>query len=197
MNNLFQENITREDLRELPLLAFDGDIHVIESDDEVEEAVELLTSERLLGFDTEKKPTFQKGEYNPTAMVQLSTLESAFLFRLNKIENYSSLFNLLEDDTIIKLGISIDDDLKELQKLEDFTPSSFTDVNDLARDIGVKHIGVKKLAAIFLSHRISKNQQTSNWENDELTAAQKKYAATDAWICLRIYEELQQRGYVG
>lgn len=196
MNSYFAENITNEDIRDLPLLAFEGDITIVDSLESCEEAVDTLYREKILGFDTEKKPTFKKGEYNPTAMVQLSSMDEAYLFRLNKIGYPKDLFDLMEDDSILKLGISIDDDLKELRRLRSFKPSRFTDLNSIAGEIGIKHIGVKKLAAICLEHRISKGQQTSNWEIEELSPSQQKYAATDAWICLRIYEELEENGYL-
>ncbi len=178
------------------MLAFDGFIHVVESDDQLHSAIDALTREKLVGFDTEKKPTFKRGDYNPTAMIQLSSVNDAYLFRLNKIGYPKSLFDLMGNPGITKLGISIDDDIKELEKLSTFSPAGFIDVNDIARTIGVKHIGVKKLAAIFLKHRISKGQQTSNWENEVLTSSQQKYAATDAWICLRIYNEIKNNGFL-
>lgn len=196
MPDHFWDNITKEDIRELPLLAFDGFIHVVESDDQLHSAIDALTREKLVGFDTEKKPTFKRGDYNPTAMIQLSSVNDAYLFRLNKIGYPKSLFDLMGNPGITKLGISIDDDIKELEKLSTFSPAGFIDVNDIARTIGVKHIGVKKLAAIFLKHRISKGQQTSNWENEVLTSSQQKYAATDAWICLRIYNEIKNNGFL-
>ncbi len=194
MPDQFWDNITNEDIRKLPLLAFNGPIHVVESEDQLDNAIETLHDEEILGFDTEKKPTFKKGEYNPTAMIQLSSNNEAFLFRLNKIGYPRPLFDLMGNPEVTKLGISIDDDIKELEKLSRFNPSGFMDINNIARDIGVKHIGVKKLAAIFLKQRISKGQQTSNWEIEELTHGQKKYAATDAWICLRIYNEIKENG---
>ncbi len=196
MPDRFWDNITKEDIRELPLLAFDGSIHVVESSDHLDSAIHALRKEKILGFDTEKKPTFRKGEYNPTAMIQLSSIDTAYLFRLNKIGYPKPLFDLMGNSEVTKLGISIDDDIKELEKLSTFSPSGFMDVNDIAKDIGVKHIGVKKLAAIFLKQRISKGQQTSNWEIEELTPGQKKYAATDAWICLRIYNEMKKNGFL-
>lgn len=196
MNNFLAENITNEHIQQLPLLAFEGNTNIIEEDDDIEAAVRELKGERLLGFDTEKKPTFLKGQYHPTALVQLSTLDEAFLFRLNKIGYPKPLFDLMADPNITKLGISIDDDIKELRKLRPFQPNSFTDLNSIAGSIGIKHIGVKKLAAICLEHRISKGQQTSNWENEELTPAQIRYASTDAWICIRIYDELNKGGYL-
>ncbi len=196
MNSRFAEHITKEDIQSLPLQAFEGDIHVLNTEEECDKAVEKLRKAKILGFDTEKKPAFNKGEYNHTALVQLSTLEEAYLFRLNLMGYPSSLFNLMSDDSILKLGISIDDDLKDLNKARKFSPQRFVDVNDIAHDLGVNHMGVRKLAAIFLESRISKGQQVSNWEASKLTPAQEKYAATDAWVCLAIYDELLKKGYL-
>lgn len=196
MNSRLAAHITNSDIQALPLVSFEGDIHLIEDEEACFEALSILRSERILGFDTETKPTFTKGEYHETALVQLSTLHDAYLFRLNKMGYPRALFDLFEEEKILKLGISIDDDLKSLKKLRTYTPNSFIDMNDVAKDLGVQHMGVKKLAAIFLEYRISKNQQTSNWENETLTAAQQKYAATDAWICLAIYDKLNRQGYL-
>ena len=135
-------------------------------------------------------------EYNPTAIIQLSTGDEAFLFRLQKIPNLLPLFRLMEDPSITKLGISITDDLKDLNKVRPFTPQGFIDLNHTAKEIGMKHIGVRKLAALCLEYRISKGQQTSNWENEKLTEAQQRYAATDAWVCLEIYHKLRNQGYL-
>ncbi|WP_436515921.1 3'-5' exonuclease [Ekhidna sp. To15] len=196
MNNRFAEHITKEELRSLPLLAFEGEIHTLDTEEDCKKAVNELRKFDTLGFDTEKKPTFNKGEYNHTAMVQLSTMEDAYLFRLNNMGYPSSLFDLMADSSILKLGISIDDDLKDLNKARKFKPKNFTDLNDVVRELGVKHMGVKKLAAVFLESRISKNQQVSNWENETLSPAQLKYAATDAWICLAIHRKLLAQGYI-
>lgn len=190
------EILSKEDLREFPLLAFEGAIHVIETEEKCDEAIQELRNYSVLGFDTEKKPTFKKGDYNPTAMVQLSTENDAYLFRMNKMGYPKSLFDFMSDDSFLKLGISIDDDLKDLQRVREYHPAGFTDMNDVAKELGSMHIGVKKLAAIFLEHRISKNQQTSNWENDVLSEPQMKYAATDAWICLTIYNEIKAQGMI-
>ena len=196
MNSNFAENITKEDIQKLPLLAFDGDIHTLDTEAECLEAVNDLRGFDTVGFDTEKKPTFVKGEYNHTAMVQISTMNDAYLFRLNNIGFSKVLFDYMADPSILKLGISIDDDLKDLNRARAFKPQNFTDMNDVVRDLGIKHMGVKKLAAIVLESRISKNQQVSNWEAEELTSAQKKYAATDAWICLAIHKKLLEQGYI-
>lgn len=196
MNSRFLEHISKEDLQALPLLAFEGTIHTLSTEAECNEAVQELRHFDVIGFDTEKKPTFNKGEYNHTAMVQLSTMEDAYLFRLNQMGYPSSLFDLMADRSILKLGISIDDDLKDLNKARNFHPSNFIDMNDVVKDLGVKHMGVKKLAAVILNARISKNQQVSNWESETLTPAQLRYAATDAWICLAIHRKLEEQGYI-
>ena len=196
MNSKFVEHITREDLISLPLLAFEGKIHTLNTEEECNKAVKELRKFDVIGFDTEKKPTFNKGDYNHTGMIQFSTMKNAYLFRLNNIGYPSSLFDFMADPSILKLGISIDDDLKDLNRARKFKPKNFTDLNDVVRELGVKHKGVKKLAAVFLESRISKNQQVSNWENEILTPTQLKYAATDAWICLAIYEKISRQGYI-
>ncbi len=196
MNKALAEHITKEDIQQLPLQAFEGEIIVVDTLESCHTAVKELRKETFIGFDTETKPAFNKGEYNPTALVQLSTPEKAFLFRLNKIGYPQALFSLFEDEEITKLGISISDDLKDLQKLKTFTQKGFIDLNDTARSIGIPHIGVRKLAAIVLEHRISKSQQVTNWENENLSPGQQRYAATDAWICLEIHQELSRKGYI-
>lgn len=196
MNNQFAEHITKEDMRALPLLAFEGEIHVLNTEKDCKNAIKELRKFDVIGFDTEKKPTFNKGEYNHTALVQFSTMEDAYLFRLNNMGYPASLFDFMADSSILKLGISIDDDLKDLNRARKFKPKNFTDLNDVVRELGVKHMGVKKLAAVFLESRISKNQQVSNWEAETLTPPQQKYAATDAWICLAIHQEMRRKGYI-
>lgn len=196
MNRALVENITKEDIQRLPLISFEGEIAIVDNREEMHEAIGYLRKQPVVGFDTETKPAFVKGEYNPTALIQLATHDKAYLFRLNIIGYPDALFNLLQDETITKLGISLLDDLKDLKKLKHFEPAGFIDLNHIAKELGIKHMGVRKLAAIFLEHRISKSQQVSNWENKELTLGQQRYAATDAWICLEIHDYLKHKGYI-
>ena len=193
---MFPESVENETIQKLPLLRFPGKVHVIDDARMLEDALKICRDAKFIGFDTEKKPTFQKGQYHPTALVQLSTLEEAFLFRINQIGFLPSLVKLFSSEKIIKVGISILDDIRALQKIAYFEPKGFVEINEVAGEIGIRDKGVRKLAAIFLSSRISKTQQTSNWENPELTGAQCSYAATDAWVCAAIYEELDRRGYL-
>ncbi|XOV93303.1 MAG: 3'-5' exonuclease [Bacteroidota bacterium] len=193
---MFPDQIEKSALRELPLIRFEGAIKVIERIEEVDECLEFLGREPILGFDTETKPTFTKGQYNHTALVQFSTLDHAYLLRINKLGINDRLKKLFENENIRKIGISLRDDLKDLKKIRSFKPGGFIDLNNIAKELGINQIGIKSLTGIFLERRIAKNQQTSNWENHHLTPAQQRYAATDAWVCMKMYDSLMQRGFV-
>ncbi len=193
---MYPKTISKEEIQGLPLVRFDGEIHVIDSHKKVNGVFRKLESNEFLGFDTEKKPTFIKGQYHPTALVQLSTLHEAFLFRISEIGFHKGLKRLLESDEVKKVGISIRDDIAELNQVSRFLPKGFIELNNVASDIGIRKAGVRNLCAIFLERRVSKNQQTSNWENKVLTSAQANYAATDAWVCAEIYYQLSKKGYI-
>ena len=182
--------VTKESIRELPLIEFQGEIHVINDPDQATDVCRKLSSERILGFDTEKKPAFKKGEYYDPALVQLATEEDAYLFQLHKIGFVEPIKILLEDTTIAKLGVALQDDLKDLNKMNSFTPRGFIELAELAKERDVPYFGLRNLTAFFLDKRLSKSQQVSNWENDKLTPRQQVYAATDAWVALKIYEGL-------
>lgn len=193
---MFPSHIPKEDIKHLPLMKFSGTIHLIATEEELNDALKDLQREPFLGFDTETKPTFNKGEYNQTALIQLSTMTDAYIIRVKDLGINNPLKNLLEDREILKVGISIRDDIKELKKLRPYRPGGFIDLNDIAADLGITQIGMRSLAGIFLKGRVSKSQQTSNWESKELSAGQLSYAATDAWICTKIYSMLSQKGYI-
>lgn len=193
---MFPSSIAKDQLQQLPLLRFDGTIHVVDTPEALEEVVPLLRREPVLGFDTETKPSFNKGEHHDTAIIQLATATDAYLIRIKLLGIAPALRKLFEQPQVLKVGISIRDDLKNLRSLHPFRPAGFVDLNAIAKELGVSQIGVRNLAGIFLEGRISKSQQTSNWESKELTAGQQLYAATDAWICLRIYQSLTDRGYI-
>lgn len=184
------KEVTKESIRELPLIEFPGQIHVVGNKESCEVACERLSASSILGFDTEKKPAFKKGEYFDPALVQLSTEKEAYLFQVHKFGFTKPLKNLLENHEITKLGVAITDDLKDLKKMSSFSPKGFIELADLAKEKEVPYYGLRNLTAFFLDRRLSKSQQVSNWENDELTTRQQVYAATDAWVALRIYEGL-------
>lgn len=189
---MYRESIDKLELAELPLIQFEGRITLIETKEDYQESVDYLSGQKLLGFDTETKPAFKKGVYNEVALLQLSTVDRAFLFRLNKIGLPNGLKAILENCAIQKIGVAIRDDIKALQKINNFNPGGFVELQDHVKDFGIQDFSLKKLSAIVLGFRISKSQRVTNWEASDLTEAQQIYAATDAWISHRIYESLNQ-----
>lgn len=190
-------SISKEEINELPLGQFEGDIFLIDSPDQVDEAVEFLDTQHFIGFDTETKPSFRKGQFNHVSLLQLSTSSQAFLFRLNKVGFPDSLRSLMEKENLVKIGAAVHDDIKALGKLTDsFYPQSFFDLNDELKRVGFQNVGVRNLSGMVLKIRISKTEQVSNWEAEVLTEKQKRYAATDAWACLEIFNLLRKEGYL-
>lgn len=187
---MFKESITKEELTELPLRWFDGEINVVEEQEQVYDAINYLATHSVIGFDTETRPAFKKGVFNKVALLQLSTDDKAFLFRVNKLGLPMEVADLLTDPLIKKPGVAIRDDIKGLQAIHKFKPQGFIELQDHAKEIGIQNFSLKKLTAIVLGFRISKSQQLSNWEAPLLTEAQQLYAATDAWAAYGIYNAL-------
>ena len=151
----------------------------------------------VIGFDTETKPSFRKGQFHHVSLLQLSTPEHAFLFRLHLIGFPTPLRNLLEKENLVKVGAAVHDDLKALRKLTDsFHPQSFFDLNDELKKVGFHNVGVRNLSGMVLKMRISKTEQVSNWEAVKLTEKQLRYAATDAWACLEVFRVLREEGFL-
>ncbi len=188
----FQPTISKEEIRKLPLIVFQGTTHIIDTSEKVTEAIEKLNEEKLIGFDTETKPVFKKGITHKIALVQLSTEQDAYLFRINKIGFPQALISLLENENILKIGADINLDIRGLKKIKPFTPAGFMDIQTMAQSAGITDLSLRKLTAIILKRRLSKRQQLSNWEKEELTLGQQHYAATDACTCLRMYKILNQ-----
>lgn len=188
-------SINKDEINELPLGQFEGKIYLIDRPDQVEDAVDYLEDQKLIGFDTETKPSFKKGQFNHVSLLQLSTSDQAFIFRLNKIGFPDPLRNLLEKENLVKIGAAVHDDLKALKKLTDsFFPLSFFDLNDELKKVGFQNVGVRNLCGMVLKIRISKSEQVSNWESEILTEKQLRYAATDAWACLEVFKVLREEG---
>lgn len=180
-----------EMMNDLPLIAFPGNIHVIDDSGKVKSACDFLRQQPVMGFDTETRPSFKKGRINKVSLLQLAVSDHAFLFRLNYIGLPQEIISILSDKNILKIGLAVRDDLNHLKKLASFDPESFIDLQKVAGEFGIEEKSLKKLAAIVLGKRIKKGQQTSNWESPQLTEAQRIYAATDAWVCYEIYKVLQ------
>lgn len=174
----------------MPRAIFGGRIFTIQTESEANKAVDYLLSFKLLGVDTETRPSFKKGKVNSVALLQVSTEDTCFLFRLNRIGLPPSLVRLLEDKEVLKVGLSLKDDLSMLRKRGDFKPSNFLELQDFVKNIGIEDMSLQKIYANLFHEKISKGQRLTNWETDILTDGQKLYAATDAWACVRIYNEL-------
>ena len=185
-------------MQNLPRVLFKGRIEVIVSESNARRAVKFLLRQPLLGFDTETKPSFKPGRLNQVALLQVCSGEICFLFRLNHIGLPQCLINLLEDTNVTKVGLSWHDDLRALNQRKKFCVGTFIELQNIAAKMGIVDISLQKLYANIFGEKISKGQRLSNWEADILTEAQKLYAATDAWACIRLYEEMmrmQKEGY--
>ena len=187
---MYKENITVEELAEHELSWFKGEIVLVDNLKTFYEIFPKLLKTDLLGFDTETRPTFKKGRKNAVSLIQLSTENLACLFRINKIGIPDELADLLSDPFVIKTGVAVHDDIKFLKSVRKFNPEGFVDLQTLVKDFGIQSSGLKKLTAIVLGFRISKRQQVTDWEAEQLTEAQQIYAATDAWVCYQIYKKL-------
>ena len=176
----------------LPRVLFEGRVFVVLTESEARKAVNYLLSQPLLGLDTETRPTFRKGPMHQVALLQVSSHDVCFLFRLCRLGLSPSVKRLLEDTTVPKVGLSLTDDMHQLHRLGDFETGRFIDLQNRVREVGVEDMSLQKLYANFFGQKISKRQQLTNWEADILTEPQKLYAATDAWACVMLYEELMR-----
>jgi len=187
--------ITKEEVNGLELGAFGGEIILIDGTDGLRDMYIDLVSKRFIGFDTETRPAFRRGVSYDVALIQLSTSDTAYLIRINKVGFPREVKRLLENPDIVKIGAAVRDDLKGLKKLSPtFNPKGFFDLNEELKKVGFLNVGVRNLSAMVLGIRISKSEQVSNWESDQLTEKQLLYAATDAWACLEIFLRLYKEG---
>ena len=185
-------SIDKATINELPIECFAGRIHVVETVDQAQRAVEHLRQHSVLGIDTETKPSFRKGRTNKVSLIQLSTDTDCYLFRINKIGLIEELRDLLTDPDMTKIGISLRDDFSVLHRVDSFEPRNFIDLQSVVGQYGIDDMSLQKIYAIIFGKKISKSQRLSNWEADQLSVPQQYYAALDAWACLHIYEALQE-----
>jgi ribonuclease D len=184
-------SITNDEINALPLHAFDGTIRVIQDREALPQVFKEISKHSIVGFDTETKPVFVKGQRHNVALMQIATPDQAFLIRVKFTGITPEIVAFLEDDKLLKAGVGVRDDIKALQVLKKFTAAGFVELADMARNAGLEVESVKKLTALLLNFRISKSAQTSNWEAERLDSKQVSYAATDAWVCLNIYRKLR------
>ena len=188
----FPERIDKEEIKKLPIQQFEGQIYLIKDQKDVIAATKKLRKETVLGFDTETRPSFKKGENNLVSLLQLSTFNEAYLFRLNYLGLPEELISLLVDPKILKVGVAILDDIRALKKLNKFDANGFIELSNIGKNLGIVTCGLRSLAAIFLGVQITKKEQLTNWDRPYFKSSQRTYAATDAWICLKMYRFLER-----
>lgn len=176
---------------EYDLINFTGKIHLITSDAELAGIANELSTAKHLGFDTETRPSFKKGDIFKVSLLQLSTENNAYLIRLGKVTQFQLLKAIFENKEIVKVGVAIRDDIKQLQKLFSFSPDNFIELQEIAKLKGLKNFGLKGMTEEVLQARLSKKAKITNWDAHELTNQQILYAATDAWIGLQLFQKLE------
>ena len=192
MTDKYAHTITKEEIDAFPLEHYTGRIIVLTNEKEANRAVEYLQKFPVIGFDTETRPSFRKGKRYKVSLVQLSTEDTCFLFRLNRMGFPSSLLQLLGNEKVMKIGLSVRDDFNSMRKRVNIEPQNFLELQSFVAQFGIEEASLQKIYAILFGQKISKNQQLSNWEAPVLTEAQQIYAATDAWACLNIYSRLNE-----
>jgi ribonuclease D len=188
---MFQKEISKEAINELDVRQFEGEIRVVEDHATFRDAMNELRRYEVLGFDTETKPAFKKGVNHKISLIQVSNHNVAWLFRVNKIGVPPELKHFLEDEGTLKVGAGLLDDMRRLRQITKLQPGGFLDLQKYVEAFSIESKSLKKMVAIVLGYKISKSQQMSNWEAEDLTKQQQKYAATDAWACLEIYNTLR------
>ena len=192
----YRRKISKDEINELPLERYAGEIRIVRTEEELADAVDRLRDEDVLGFDTETRPTFRKGKVNLPSLVQLACSDTVYLFQLNWLPFGEALASVLSDADIVKTGVAVRDDIRDLQKLFAFNDAGVVDLGEVARDLGLETHGLRNLAANFLEMRISKGAQCSNWSNRELAPQQVLYAATDAWVSREIHLRMRRLGLI-
>ena len=190
LNPILKPQMTKEELQELPLFDHEGRYELVETEEAALKAIEVLKKAPVLGFDTETRPSFRKGEFYHVALLQLATHECCYLFRLNLIPLSLEMVRILEDEKIIKVGVGIRDDVIALQKIHRFTPNGFIDLAEKTRISRSISLSLRSLCGMYLHKKLSKGAKVTNWENPTLTPTQAKYAANDGFVSLLIFEKM-------
>lgn len=185
-------SISKEKLASLPAADYQGKIEIVDTADKVEDAIKILNEATIIGFDTETRPSFRRGQSYNVALIQLATPDCCYLFRTNIIGYPEGLKQILENPDLLKVGLSIHDDFHNLRKVMELEPDGFVDLQSYVKNFKIADNSLSRLYGILFNERISKGQRLSNWEIPELTEAQQKYAALDAYACIRIYNYLNK-----
>jgi ribonuclease D len=194
---IVKRTITKDDISEMPKVNFEGKIIMICTEKDAERAVDFLSKYPVLGIDSETKPSFVKGKSHKVSLLQISTDQHCFLFRLNLIGFPNVLIGLLENPSIVKVGLSLKDDFMAMHRRVTFKQQNCVELQEFVKPFGIQDKSLQKIYAILFGHKISKSQRLSNWEAETLSPSQQLYAATDAWTCLKIYNLLQDLHQTG
>lgn len=187
--------IDKNTINLMPPVHFQGSIHLINNAADARQAVNYLSRQSIIGFDTETRPSFKKGDTHNVALIQLSTHDECFLFRVNLFGFSEPLITLLSDPNVLKIGLSTKDDFNGLNRLSPFTPGGFVELQNFVKEYGIYEMSLQKIYAIIFGQHMSKGQRLSNWEAQELSTYQQDYAALDAWACLHIYDYLKDGNF--
>ena len=188
--NHYTHRIAKELLQWMPLTRFEGEVVIVDAPEQVEDAMAYLNRQKMVGVDTESRPSFKRGVHYPTALVQIASHERCYLFRLTHVGMPQALADLFANPKICKVGLAFRDDLNGLRRRRDFKPQNCIDLQSIVGKYGILDLGLQKIFAICFEKKISKSQQLTNWENSHLTPEQARYASTDAWATLLIYKDL-------
>lgn len=188
---IIRKTISKEEIAAMPIGQFSGRVFVIYTESDADKAVEYLKNQQIVGVDTETRPSFKRGMSHKVALLQVSTMDTCFLFRLNKIGMPQSLQNFLMGATL-KIGLSLKDDFMMLRRRKDVhaEEGNWIELQDYVSRFGIEDRSLQKIFANLFGQKISKSQRLSNWEAETLSERQIKYAATDAWACVKIYNYL-------
>lgn len=189
-------SISKQQLAELPTVSYPGTIVVVNTRDEARAAMEKIRHCTVTGFDTETRPSFRKGQTNNVALVQISTGDTCYLFRVNKLGITDELIGYMEDEAVTKVGLSLRDDFHVMRRGGEFEPKGFIDLQNYVKDYSIIDCSLQKIYGILFNQRISKSQRLTNWEASQLTYPQQLYASIDAWACLNIYDFLSSGKFI-
>jgi len=189
-----QRTISRDEVVALPIQRYEGEVVVVGSPAELERARADFAQEALVGIDTETRPAFRKGESYPPSLVQVATAKAVYLFQIQQLDCSSVLKGLLDSESVVKAGVSLAYDLRQLKQVFPFDEKAVVDVGWAAKRQKLEQTGVRNLAALFLGMRIPKGAKTTNWSSRTLSPQQVTYAATDAWVCRQLYLRFEELG---
>jgi ribonuclease D len=185
-------SITKAEINDLPLFRYEGPIHLISDGDEARRAVKILKKEPVLGFDTESRPSFRKGDHYLPSLVQFASRTEVYLFQIGQFDGIEALSPLLSSKSVAKVGVALHDDVRRLKEIAPYKDRGFVEVATMTKQLGITNTGLRSLAGILLGFRISKGAQVSNWARTKLTRSQLIYAATDAWVSRMLYEKAEE-----